>query len=107
MNGSTLTLLTRDLTGPNGLAFSPDEKKLYVNDSGKLQLRVFDVKSDGTLTNGRISADLKVLSHYGIPTPEFAKNIAWGDKDYKTLYITTSKSFYRVRLNVAGVRPGT
>ena len=45
-----ITALVRDFDKPNGLAFSPDEKKLYVADSGMHRhIRVFDVKEDGTL----------------------------------------------------------
>jgi len=31
-------------------------------------------------------------------------NVAWGDKDAKTLYITASTSLYRIKLNIPGVR---
>ncbi len=41
---------------PNGLCFSPDEKRLYVNDTEQANIRAFDVAGDGTLTNGRIFA---------------------------------------------------
>src|ERR1700676_1133166 len=41
---------------PNGLAFSPDEKRLYVNDTVQALIRVFDVAADGSLSNGRIFA---------------------------------------------------
>jgi sugar lactone lactonase YvrE len=54
-----LSLLTRDLRMPNGLAFSPDEKLLYVADMGKSEIRVFDVKPDGSIDNNRLFAELK------------------------------------------------
>ena len=41
---------------PNGLCFSPDEKRLYVNDTVQALIRVFDVEADGSLSNGRIFA---------------------------------------------------
>ena len=41
-------LLTHDLTQPNGLAFSPDGKKFYVDDSAERNIRVYDVSADGT-----------------------------------------------------------
>jgi gluconolactonase len=47
-------LLTKDLTQPNGLAFSPDGKYFYVDDTKERNIRVYDVQSDGTLANGRI-----------------------------------------------------
>ncbi|HEY3413670.1 MAG TPA: SMP-30/gluconolactonase/LRE family protein [Armatimonadota bacterium] len=54
-NGS-LALLGREFGQPNGLAFSPDEKRLYVDDSERNNIRVFDVRADGTLSNDRVFA---------------------------------------------------
>jgi len=47
-------LLTKDLSQPNGLAFSPDGKKFYVDDSERRNIRVYDVMPDGTLARGHI-----------------------------------------------------
>lgn len=63
----TLRLLTRDLTQPNGLAFSPDGKKFYVDDSELRNIRVYDVSSDGTLSNGRIFGDEPGGKKEGVP----------------------------------------
>jgi gluconolactonase len=52
-----LTLLTTEVKAPNGIAFSPDEKKLYVADSARALLFVFDVKDDGTISPGKILFD--------------------------------------------------
>ena len=54
-----LSLLTAELTFPNGLAFSPDEKILYVavSDPNKAVWMAYDVKPDGTLANGRVFFD--------------------------------------------------
>ena len=54
-----LTLLTKELTRPNGIAFSPDEKKLYVanSDPEKAIWMVYDVIPDGTLTGGKVFFD--------------------------------------------------
>jgi gluconolactonase len=134
-----LTLLVKDLVLPNGIAFSPDEQKLYVNNSEAKYIAVFDVKPDGTVTNERLFADLKDASQGGVPdglkvdlegnvystgpggvwilspdgkllgkisVPETATNLAWGESDRKTLYITANTSLYRIRLKIAGVRPG-
>jgi len=49
-------LLAGDFAQPNGLCFSADEKRLYVNDTDRQHIRVFDVKPDGTLANSRIWA---------------------------------------------------
>ncbi|MGL5074587.1 MAG: SMP-30/gluconolactonase/LRE family protein, partial [Waterburya sp.] len=132
-----LTLLVDDFVRPNGIAFSPDETKLYVNDSEKGHIRVFDVQSDGMLANGKLFAEMKPPSEKGaadgmkvdikgniystgpggvwifspngdlldlIETPEPPANLAWGDRDYKTLYITARNSLYRIRLKIPGVR---
>lgn len=136
----TLSLLVKDFVRPNGIAFSPDEKKLYVNDSQEGHICVFDVNRDGTLANGRLFAEQKDPSKEGVPdgmkvdlqgnvystgpggvwvfspsgnllgrieVPETTANLAWGDRDYKTLYITARTSLYRIRLKNAGVRLGT
>ena len=43
--------------------------------------------------------------HIGtVKIPERVSNVAWGDKDGKTLYITASTSIYRIKLNIKGVR---
>jgi len=134
-----LTLLVKDMVLPNGIALSPDEKKLYVNNAEAGYIGVFDVNSDGTVSNQRVFAELKDAGQNGVPdglkvdvegnvystgpggvwilspsgellgrisVPETATNLAWGDRDYQTLYITASKSLYRIRLKIAGVRSG-
>lgn len=53
----TVALLTKDLSQPNGLAFSPDGKRLYVDDSERRNIRVFEFTSEHTLANGRIFAE--------------------------------------------------
>src|SRR5580693_5416388 len=133
-----LKLLTRDLTQPNGLAFSPDGTHFYVDDSEKRNIRVYDVAADGTLTNGRIfgeepgskddgvpdgikvdkSGNLLVTgpkgiwvwdakgNHLGtIVVPEQPANLNWGDKDYRTLYITATTSVYRLEMKTQGFVP--
>lgn len=52
-----LTLLTKEIKAPNGIAFSPDEKKLYVADSARALWFVFDVREDGTLSEGKVLFD--------------------------------------------------
>jgi gluconolactonase len=51
--GETILVLD-DFVYPNGLAFSPDESLLYVNDTREFLIRVFDVRGDGSLANGRV-----------------------------------------------------
>ena len=139
VNGK-LQLVSRDLKGPNGIAFSPDEKVLYVGNwdpERKVVLR-YDVDADGTATNGQVFFDMAgapgedaidgvkvdqkgnvyvsgpgglwIFSpdgkHLGtIKGPEHPHNMAWGDDDGKTLYLTAQTSVYRIRLKVPGVRP--
>jgi len=52
-----LTLLTTEVKAPNGIAFSPDEKKLYVADSAQALWFAFDVKDDGTISPGKTLFD--------------------------------------------------
>jgi gluconolactonase len=54
-----VTLLTKELTRPNGIAFSPDEKTLYVaqSDPDAAVWKAFEVKADGTLGQGRVFFD--------------------------------------------------
>jgi gluconolactonase len=55
----TLSLLTKEMTFPNGIAFAPDEKTLYVanSDREKAIWMAFPVNEDGTLGTGRVFAD--------------------------------------------------
>lgn len=58
-----ITLLTPNLTFPNGIAFSPDEKTLYVaiSDPKRPVIVAYDVKPDGTIDNERVLFDAKSL----------------------------------------------
>jgi gluconolactonase len=131
-------LLTKDLTQPNGLAFSPDGKHFYVDDSEKRNIRVYDVGADGNLENGRIFGEEPGAKGEGVPDgmkvdtlgnlyvtgpkgiwvwdppghhlgtiilPEQPANLAWGDMDYGTLYITATTSVYRLRTKAKGYVP--
>lgn len=131
-------LLSRDLKAPNGIAFSPDEKYLYVNDSSAKTYWRFEVLPDGSIANGRIFFDMSASKDEGVPdgmkldqkgniygvgpggvwilspegkhlgtikAAEEPANLAWGDADGKTLYLTARTGLYRVKLNIAGIRP--
>jgi gluconolactonase len=67
----TLTLLTKEMSKPNGIAFSPDEKTLYVanSDPERAVWMAFDVKEDGTLGAGRVFFDATrwVKTRKGLP----------------------------------------
>lgn len=59
-NTGNIKAIITDMNGPNGLAFSPDETKLYVADTGKMfssdpqHIKIYDIASDDTASNGRI-----------------------------------------------------
>jgi len=137
LHNGKLRAVSKDMTGPNGLALSPDEKYLYVGnwDEKKKVVYRYTVTPDGNLENGKIFFDMtsapgedaidgvKVDSagnvyisgpgglwvvspageHLGtIHLPMHPHNMAWGDDDRKTLYMTARSGLYRIRLNVAG-----
>ncbi len=64
--GGAPQLLIDDIALPNGLAFSPDESILYIDDSARNHIRVFDVRADGGLTNSRILMEMD-SSDPGVP----------------------------------------
>jgi len=130
-DGKVLTLLVKDFIKPNGLAFTPDEKILYVNDTEGGHIRAFNVAVDGTLSNSRVFAKtqgsdgMKVDSegnvfcttavgvmvfdpagkHLGtFVAPQQPANCAFGDPDWKALYMTCRTGLYRVRLAVPGIK---
>ena len=137
LRNGKLRAVSKDMTGPNGLALSPDEKYLYVGnwDEKKKVVYRYTVAPDGGLENGRIFFDMTsapgedaidgvkvdsagnvyvsgpgglwVISpegkHLGtIRLPMHPHNMAWGEDDRKTLYMTARSGLYRMRLNVAG-----
>ncbi|MFQ5873150.1 MAG: SMP-30/gluconolactonase/LRE family protein [Dehalococcoidia bacterium] len=134
-DGSTLTSVVDDFESPNGLTFSPDESLLYINDTARRHIRVFDVQADGTLSNGRLFYEAKgdepgvpdgmkvdmdgnvyctgpagvhVIDPRGnllgrLKIPEHVSNMAWGDADWQSLYITARSNVYRVRLGIPGI----
>ncbi len=59
-----LTLLADDFDRPNGLALSPDEKTLYVDDSNRMHVRAFDVTAELGLTKGRVFAEYRSRSRH-------------------------------------------
>src|SRR6516165_8525793 len=120
-----VTLLTSELSQPNGLGFSPDGRRFYVDDSKQRNIRVYDLTPEHTLTNGRIFGEEPGEKGEGVPDgmkldqagnlyvtgpqgiwvwdsagrhlgtlvlPEQPANLAWGDADYGTLYITATTS---------------
>jgi gluconolactonase len=132
--GGGLHLLLDHLDGPNGLALSPDERLLYVADVLRDTIYVYDAAADGILRNERTFArmdtpdGMKVDSagnvYFGTPEgirvfspagtalglirfPERAANMAWGDADRRTLYVTATTCLYRLRMRVTGIAAGS
>ena len=65
-----LTLLAEDFSQPNGLCFSLDEKRLFINDTERANIRAFDVGADGALSGDRVFA---VTSGEGEGAPDGLK----------------------------------
>ena len=57
-DGGDLRLLVDDFDQPNGLTFSLDERRLFINDTMRAHIRVFEVDAGGGLSNGRVWAEL-------------------------------------------------
>jgi gluconolactonase len=134
-DGREVQLVIADCTYPNGLAFSPDEKILYVNDTRLALIRAFDVNADGSVGPGRvfhkmtgteggvadgmkvdvegnvyctgpggvhvIAPDGRLLGRLKIHG--HCTNMAFGDDDWRSLYVTTFNAVYRTRVKVPGV----
>jgi len=140
VHDGVVSLVTAQLAGPNGIAFSPGERYLYVGNwdpERKIVMR-YTLDSTGSVTGSAEFFDMSdaegedaidglkvdtagnvyvcgpggiwVLSasgdHLGtLRLPESPHNLAWGDQDARTLYITALTSIYRIRLAIPGVRP--
>ena len=123
-----VTLLTKTLSEPNGIAFSPDEKTLYVSDSQTGRLYSFPVAADDTLGPGKefglgcdgvgvdeqgnvwastcdqyvAITDPAGISIGAIAFPGTTTNLAWGGADGKTLFVTTQEGgVYSLALTVS------
>lgn len=125
-----LELIARPEGRPNGIALSPDGRILYVANSDERVVYAYDLDKNGRASNERIiirningvpdgikvdekgniyvtCQNLAVYRPDGqliaeIPIPETPANCAFGDPDFKTLYVTARTSIYRIRLDVRG-----
>ena len=130
-----LHLLDKTLRRPNGIVFSLDEKKLYVNDSEERTIYLWDVVSDSVLANKRRFASMAPAGYADgmkvdsggniycagplgiwvfapdgavldtILVPGQTTNCNWGDADRRTLYITSGTAVFRIRFGTTGVEP--
>jgi len=120
-----------DFVRPNGLAFSLDERQLYIVDTRRKHMRRFDVAEDGTLTGGAVFAECDagsfdgvrldsvgrvwVAAHDGLHCfdpdgtligklrlPESVSNLTFGGRKRNHLYITATTSLYSLRVNING-----
>jgi len=129
-----LSVVASDFDKPNGLAFSPDESRLFVADSGHPRhMRVFDVKDGRTLSGGRVFAECDAGCYDGfrfdtegnlwtstkagvscyspegellgkIRVPEAVANLTFGGPKRNRLFITATTSLYSVFVNANGVQ---
>ena len=127
-----VTVIYKGFDMPNGIAFSPDESRVYIADTGKDGvIRAFDVlentignkpafeipiRCDGMCidTKGNIYTTSKGGVHLFnkdgkklgiIATPEHPANVCFGGKDFDTLFITARKSLYSVKTLATGALP--
>ncbi|WP_219535046.1 SMP-30/gluconolactonase/LRE family protein [Nonomuraea guangzhouensis] len=124
-----------DFDRPNGLAFSLDESRLYIADTRRTHIRLFDVHDNGTLSGGKVFAqgtdgdtfDGMRLDDKGrvwaaagkavlcydpdgtligrLHLPDSIANLVFGGLKRNRMFIAASTSLYSVMLNVTGARP--
>jgi gluconolactonase len=122
-----LRAVVTDFAQPNGLAFAPDEQRLFVVDSERHHIRVFDVGDRQSLSGGEVFAEdeqgydgirfdhlgrLWGAAHEGLHcldpdgsligklhVPEIVANLAFGGRQRNHLYLTATTSLYALRVN--------
>lgn len=125
-----MSLIAKPAGRPNGIAFAPNGRVLYVANSDEHNIRAYDVDRNGETSNERVvisgidgvpdgmktdeKGNLYVTAKgvaiydpagkplHTIQLSETPANCAFGDADFETLYITARTSLYRVRMNVKG-----
>ena len=128
-----VVLVADDFDRPNGLAFSADERRLFIADTRRGHIRVFDVDDDRNLTNSRVFAEISVGNPDGfrldedervwaaagdgvhcfdpdgtllgkVKVPEAATaNVVFGGAKRNRLFIAASTSIYSIHLHVNGL----
>jgi gluconolactonase len=131
--GGDVQRVADDFDRPNGLAFSADERLLYIADSRRHHLRMFRVGAGGTLGGGEVFAACQAgtfdglrldddgriwaATHEGLHcfapdgtligklhVPEITSNLTFGGARRNVLFITASTSVYAIKVNVNGLR---
>ena len=127
-------IVADDFDRPNGLAFSADERQLYIVDTSRKHLRRFDVAVEGDLSAGEVFADCDAGSFDGVRLddlgrvwaaahdglhcfdpdgtllgklrfPEIVSNLTFGGAKRNLLFVTASSSVYALRVNFNGIFP--
>ncbi len=127
------TVVADDFVRPNGLAFSADERHLYIADTREKHIRRFDVEGQDRLAGGEVFATCDAGSFDGIRlddagriwaaahdglhcfapdgtllgklhVPEIVSNLTFGGPKRNDLFITATSSVYSLRLNLCGAR---
>ena len=134
-SSNELELISDTFERPNGLVLSPDEKILFINDTVRQHIRVFNIANDWEVSGGQIWSELWDDKSVGRPDgmkidtlgnlfstgpggiwvfdidaellgrillPDKTSNLAWGDQDRKSLFITSSSVVYRIRCKTFG-----
>ena len=126
----SLVRVEEELIQPNGIVGTPDGKKLFVADIRGNKTWSYKINSDGSLSDKTLFCELgsdgmtidsegniyltgkgvtvfdntgRMLGNIAVPE-SWTANVCFGDKDLKSLYITASKGFYRIKLRVKGTR---
>jgi gluconolactonase len=131
--GGEVEAVARWKTRPRGVALSPNGRLLYVADSDARSIRMFDLAGNGAASNERVfvknidgvpgglrtdeKGNLYVAARYvyvysprgevlkDIQLAQTPSNLAFGDGDLSSLYVTARTAIYRVRLGVKGALP--
>ena len=126
-------IVAGDFSRPNGLAFTPDERKLYISDSEERHIRLFAVTDDGALTGGevfarcgagtfdgiRLDSEGRVWAAAGdglqcfdpdgtllgkLQVPEIVANLTFGGPQRNQIFMCATSSVYSIRVSVRGAR---
>ncbi len=124
----TLIIVADDLLQPNGIVGTPDGKKLFVADIGGNKTWSYSINSDGALSHKTLFCEMgsdgmtidaegniyltgkgvtvfdktgRKLGNIAVPE-SWTANVCFGDRNQKSLYITASKGFYRIRMKIRG-----
>ena len=123
-----LIRVVEDLVRPNGIIGTSDGKRLYVADIEGRKTYRYHINKDGSLTEKQLFCTMgsdgmtidkqgnvyltgkgvfifdregKSIGHIDVPE-NWTGNVCFGGKDRKTLFITASKGFYSMKMDVAG-----